>query len=55
MLTQGVCPVYEIISTYSATQVFAPLRRPMMVPTSEKFICFGGGDAGAELKEDHLD
>ena len=27
----------------------------MMVPTSEKLICFGGGDAGAESKEDHLE
>ena len=27
----------------------------MMVPTSEKLICFGGGDAGAESKEDNLE
>ena len=33
-------------------QVLTPLSRPMIVPTSEKLIFFGGGDCGAEFKDD---
>ena len=33
-------------------QALEPLRRPIIVPTSEKLIFFGGGDPRADFEED---